>query len=46
MGFRNLDLFSKAHNDINTSSVSGGILSIFAIILGFILFYTEFKAYK
>ena len=45
MGFRNLDLFSKTVSDLNTSSVSGGLFSIFAIVFGLMLFYTEYNTY-
>ena len=45
MGFRNLDLFSKTVSDLNTSSVSGGLFSIFAIVFGLMLFYTEYNSY-
>ena len=45
MGFRNLDFFSKSVSDLNILFVSRGLFSIFAIVFGLILFYTEYNAY-
>ena len=45
MGFRSLDFFKKVNQDIDSSSVSGGIYTLIAFALGIFLFITELNAF-
>jgi len=45
MKFASLDLFTKTKEDIDTSSAWGGLYTLLAILLGIILFLTEFSEY-
>lgn len=43
---RKLDFFQKVNEDIDTSSVVGGLSSLVAMIIGVILFSTEYQKYR
>ncbi|EAR91995.2 endoplasmic reticulum vesicle transporter (macronuclear) [Tetrahymena thermophila SB210] len=43
---RGLDFFQKVNQDIDTSTATGGVYSIIAFVVGFILFWNELKDYR
>ncbi|KAL4480097.1 hypothetical protein ABPG74_020613 [Tetrahymena malaccensis] len=44
--FRKFDVFQKANQDVDSSSSVGGLFSIAALVIGFILFFHEYQEWS